>query len=251
MPQANAKEKTSVTQHITTKKSLMYQTQKGFTLIELLIVITIAAVMAVIALPNMNQWIASRRAASQAEQIANLLRFARNEAVRRNLPVYICPVKIKSDGLSNNSCNSDYAGNGMLAYVEQNNDFNYQKQNNNNDGDLSIRQIILNGDTDKVEYSFNYIPFGTELSALSSSDPKEVWWRFLPNGTFEHSIVDATDYENYRFVNGHIKISLTDKSAADPETKKARATVLLINGNGHVEICAKNDDREMCEYTSK
>jgi len=33
----------------------MYQTQKGFTLIELLIVITIAAVMAVIALPNMNQ----------------------------------------------------------------------------------------------------------------------------------------------------------------------------------------------------
>ena len=230
----------------------MYQTQKGFTLIELLIVITIAAVMAVIALPNMNQWIASRRAASQAEQIANLLRFARNEAVRRNLPVYICPVKIKSDGLSNNSCNSDYAGNGMLAYVEQNNDFNYQKQNNNNDGDLSIRQIILNGDTDKVEYSFNYIPFGTERSAPSSSAAKEeVWWRFLPNGTFEHSIVDATDYENYRFVNGHIKISLTDKSATDAETQKARATVLLINGNGHVEICAKNDDREICEYTSK
>ena len=250
MPQASAKEKTSVTQNITIKKSLMYQTQKGFTLIELLIVITIAAVMAVIALPNMNQWIASRRAASQAEQIANLLRFARNEAVRRNLPVYICPVKIKSDGLSNNSCNSDYAGNGMLAYVEQNNIFNYQKQNNN-DGDLSIRQIILNGDTNKVEYSFNYIPFGTEHSALSSSAPKEVWWKFLPNGTFEHSIVDATDYENYRFVNGHIKISLTDESATDAETKKARATVLLINGNGHVEICAKNDERKMCEYTSK
>lgn len=235
----------------------MYQTQKGFTLIELLIVITIAAVMAVIAFPNMNQWIASRRAASQAEQIANLLRFARNEAVRRNLPVYICPVKIKSDGLSNNSCNSDYAGNGMLAYVEQNNVFNYQKQNNNDndndndDGDLSIRQIILNGDTNKVEYSFDYIPFGTEPSALSSSDPKEVWWRFLPNGTFEHSIVNATDYENYRFVNGHIKISLTDKSAADAETKKARATVLLINGNGHVEICAKNDGRKICEYSPK
>ncbi|EER57296.1 prepilin-type cleavage/methylation N-terminal domain protein [Neisseria flavescens SK114] len=232
----------------------MYQTQKGFTLIELLIVITIAAVMAVIALPNMNQWIASRRAASQAEQIANLLRFARNEAVRRNLPVYICPVKIKSDGLSNNSCNSDYAGNGMLAYVEQNNVFNYQKQNNNDndndnndDGDLSIRQIILNGDTNKVEYSFNYIPIGNDRSALSSSDPEEVWWKFRPNGTFEHS----TDGKNYQFSDGHIKISLTDKSAANAETKKARATVLLINGNGHVEICAKNDERKMCEYTSK
>ena len=53
------------------------------------------------------------------------------------------------------------------------------------------------------------------------------------------------------FSDGHIKISLSDKSATDAETKKARATVLLINGNGHVEICAKNDERKMCEYTSK
>lgn len=224
----------------------MYQTQKGFTLIELLIVITIAAVMAVIALPNMNQWIASRRAASQAEQIANLLRFARNEAVRLNLPVYICPAKIKSDG-SHNGCihkkNSTSTSIGMLAYADKNEDSNYK----NDTVDLSVRSIILNGGTDKVEYSFDYIPIGNDRSALSSSAPKEVWWRFLPNGTFEHS----TDGKNYQFSDGHIKISLTDKSAANAETKKARATVLLINGNGHVEICAKNDDRKMCEYTSK
>ena len=243
MPQASAKEKTSVTQHITTKKSLMYQTQKGFTLIELLIVITIAAVMAVIALPNMNQWIASRRAASQAEQIANLLRFARHEAVRLNLPVYICPVKIKSDGSPNNGCDSKYAGNGMLAYADKNGDSNYK----NDTVDLSVRSIILNGGTDKVEYSFDYIPIGNDRSALSTSASNEVWWRFLPNGTFGHS----TDGKNYQFSDGHIKISLTDKSATDAETKKARATVLLINGNGHVEICAKNDERKMCEYTSK
>jgi len=243
LPQASAKEKTSVTQHITTKKSLMYQTQKGFTLIELLIVITIAAVMAVIALPNMNQWIASRRAASQAEQIANLLRFARNEAVRLNLPVYICPVKIKSDGSPNNGCDSKYAGNGMLAYADKNGDSNYK----NDTVDLSVRSIILNGGTDKVEYSFDYIPIGNDRSALSTSASNEVWWRFLPNGTFGHS----TDGKNYQFSDGHIKISLTDKSATDAETKKARATVLLINGNGHVEICAKNDERKMCEYTSK
>ena len=226
----------------------MYQTQKGFTLIELLIVITIAAVMAVIALPNMNQWIASRRAASQAEQIANLLRFARNEAVRLNLPVYICPVKIKSDG-SHNGCihkkNSTSTSIGMLAYANQN-----KKPSYRNDGvDLSIRYIILNGDTEKVEYSFDYIPIGTSRSAFSSS-ASEVRWKFLPNGTFEY-LIDDKDDENYQFSDGHIKISLTDKSAADAETKKARATVLLINGNGHVEICAKNDERKMCEYTSE
>lgn len=223
----------------------MYQTQKGFTLIELLIVITIAAVMAVIALPNMNQWIASRRVASQAEQIANLLRFARNEAVRLNLPVYICPVKIKSDG-SHNGCihkkNSTSTSIGMLAYANQN-----KKPSYRNDGvDLSIRYIILNGDTEKVEYSFDYIPIGTSRSTFSSS-ASEVQWSLLPNGTFEYS----TDGKDYQFSDGHIKISLTDKSATDAETKKARATVLLINGNGHVEICAKNDDREICEYTSE
>lgn len=225
----------------------MYQTQKGFTLIELLIVITIAAVMAVIALPNMNQWIASRRVASQAEQIANLLRFARNEAVRLNLPVYICPAKIKSDG-SHNGCDhkktSTSTSNGMLAYAKKNEDSNYK-----NDGvDLSIRYIILNGDTEKVEYSFNYIPSGNDRSALSASASKEAWWKFQPNGTFEYS---NNKGESHQFSDGHIKISLTDKSAADAETKKARATVLLINGNGHVEICAKNDERKMCEYTSK
>nr|WP_314593184.1 GspH/FimT family pseudopilin [uncultured Neisseria sp.] len=235
----------------------MYQTQKGFTLIELLIVITIAAVMAVIALPNMNQWIASRRAASQAEQIANLLRFARNEAVRLNLPVYICPAKIKSDG-SHNGCihkktstsKKNSTSIGMLAYANKNEDSDYQ----NDEDDLSIRYIILNGDTEKVEYRFDYIPSGTSLSALSSSDPKEVWWKFLPNGTFEY-LIDGKDGDkdkkNYQFSDGHIKISLTDKFATDAETKKARATVLLINGNGHVEICAKNDERKMCEYTSK
>ena len=173
MPQANAKrENVGYPNTLLPKKSLMYQTQKGFTLIELLIVITIAAVMAVIAFPNMNQWIASRRAASQAEQIANLLRFARNEAVRLNLPVYICPVKIKSDGSPNNGCDSKYAGNGMLAYADKNGDSNYK----NDTVDLSIRSIILNGDTDKVEYSFNYIPIGNDRSALSTSASKEVWW---------------------------------------------------------------------------
>lgn len=176
-------------------------------------------------------------------KIANLLRFARNEAVRLNLPVYICPVKIKSDGSPNNGCDSKYAGNGMLAYADKNGDSNYK----NDTVDLSIRSIILNGDTEKVEYSFNYIPIGNDRSALSASAPKEVWWRFLPNGTFGHS----TDGKDYQFSDGHIKISLTDKSATDAETKKARATVLLINGNGHVEICAKNDERKMCEYTSK
>ena len=56
----------------------------------------------------------------------------------------------------------------MLAYAKKNEDSNYK-----NDGvDLSIRYIILNGDTEKVEYSFNYIPSGNDRSALSASASK-------------------------------------------------------------------------------
>lgn len=86
--------------------------QQGFTLTELLIVMVIAAIMAMIALPNMSQWIASRRIASHAERIANLLRFSRGEAVRLNLPVYICPVQVKKDGAPNNRCDFSKKGRG-------------------------------------------------------------------------------------------------------------------------------------------
>ena len=154
MPQANAKEKTSVTPTHYYQKSLMYQTQKGFTLIELLIVITIAAVMAVIALPNMSEWIASRRAASQAEQVANLLRFARAEAVRLNLPVYVCPVKVRKNGLADGKCDSSQKSSGLLAYADKNRDKAYE----NDTSDISLRSIVLN-DTDpaKVFHTFQHV----------------------------------------------------------------------------------------------
>lgn len=94
--------------------------QQGFTLTELLIVMVIAAIMAMIALPNMSQWIASRRIASHAEQVANLLRFSRGEAVRLNLPVYICPVQVKKGGAPNNKCDFGKNGQGMLAFGDKN-----------------------------------------------------------------------------------------------------------------------------------
>ena len=91
---------------------------KGFTLIELLVVITIMAIMALIALPNMSQWLAARRVSGQAEQVANLLRFARAEAVRINAPVYVCPVQIKSDGNPDNYCSTTYNGQGLAAFAD-------------------------------------------------------------------------------------------------------------------------------------
>ena len=217
----------------------MYSKQKGFTLIELLVVIAIAAIMATIAFPNLSQWIASRRAASQAEQIANLLRFARSEAVRLNLPVYVCPVQIKSDGKSNGDCKSAYSGQGMLAFADKNNDKKYT----NDTTDISLRSIILNGNqqSGQVEHSFK------NISAQGKESKGNQFWVFFPNGMFAHSD-SLSNINSSSVADGSVKIALTDAAAKDIATKRARASVVLIDNSGRVEICARPDSREISKY---
>ncbi|MGN6893769.1 type II secretion system protein GspH, partial [Neisseria sp. P0015.S009] len=75
--------------------------------------------------------------------------------------VYICPVKIKSEGSQNKCCDSKYDGNAMLAYADKNGYSNYK----NDTVDLSIRNHILKGDTEKVPNTFNYNPIGKDRTA--------------------------------------------------------------------------------------
>ena len=134
----------------------MRSKQQGFTLTELLIVIAIVAVMAAIAFPNMSNWIASRRAASQAEQVANLLRFARSEAVRLNLPVYVCPVQIRVDGTPNDYCNLQHAGQGIAAFADADNNRIYER----NTADIDLRTVILNAQNEeRTSYQFDTYDF--------------------------------------------------------------------------------------------
>jgi len=60
---------------------------KGFTLIELMVTIGIFALLMLAAVPSFGDWIASARVRSVAEEVANGLRLAQAEAVRRNRPV--------------------------------------------------------------------------------------------------------------------------------------------------------------------
>ena len=221
----------------------MYAQQKGFTLIELLVVIAITAIMATIALPNMSEWIASRRAASQAEQVANLLRFARAEAVRLNLPVYVCPVKVRKHGLANGTCDSSQKSSGLLAYADKNRDKAYNKDTI----DISLRSIVLNGtDPAKVSHTFQHVAFGKD----NADDGEAVFWSFMPNGTFGYTTSKTLDKSTtFKYSDGYIKISMTDKAATTEETKKSRASIVLIDSSGRVEICAKSDSRPLCQYS--
>lgn len=216
--------------------------QQGFTLTELLIVMVIAAIMAMIALPNMSQWIASRRIASHAERIANLLRFSRGEAVRLNLPVYICPVQVKKDGTANNKCDSGKKEQGMLAFGDKNDNKAYDGDTK----DVFLRNVVLNDDINdkRINYTFNHIAFGS-----SQPTADRVVWTFNQNGTFGYTKDrHLTERSSFSYSDGYIQIVLTDARAVSDADKKFRSAVVLINSSGRVEVCPRGDRRTMCQY---
>ncbi|ENS5710420.1 prepilin-type N-terminal cleavage/methylation domain-containing protein [Neisseria gonorrhoeae] len=221
--------------------------QQGFTLTELLIVIAIAAIMATIALPNMSGWIASRRIASHAEQVANLLRFSRGEAVRLNLPVYICLTQVKKDGTGNNRCDLGKKEQGMLAFGDKNGNKAY-------DGDAEdvfLRNVVLNDDIKdkRINYTFNHIAFNHIAFGRTRSTADRVVWTFNQNGTFGY-LSDQNLKDNSKFVysDGYIQIVLTDARAVSDVDKKFRSAVVLIDSSGRVEVCRKNDTRAVCKH---
>lgn len=216
--------------------------QQGFTLIELLIVMVIATIMAMIAFPSMSQWIASRRVATQAEQIANLLRFSRGEAVRLNVPVYICPVQVKKDGTVNNKCDFSKKGQGMLAFGDKNGNKGYD----NDTADVLLRSVVLNDDINdkRINYAFNHIAFGQTQPTAD-----RVVWTFNQNGTFGYTNDQhLTKQSSFFYSDGYIQIVLTDARAVSDADKKFRSAVVLIDSSGRVEVCPRGDRRTMCQY---
>ena len=206
----------------------MQPKSKGFTLIELLIVIAIAAIMITIALPNMSQWIAARRAAGQAEQVANLMRFARAEAVRLNTVVYVCPVQIKTDGNPDRYCNPTYAGQGLAAYTDADGNGKYAR----NSKDLDLRTVVLNPTNGKkTVYQAETYDFGGRRTGADHV------WAFLPNGTFGHA---AKQSDKPNLSAGYVAVYLTDASAQSTADKKARSSVVVLDSAGRATVCSGN-----------
>ena len=71
-------------------KNIKTLSANGFTFIELMIVMTMVAVMAAIALPNIGQFIANNRLKSQMYNMLESINIARTEAVKRKVKIVMC-----------------------------------------------------------------------------------------------------------------------------------------------------------------
>ncbi|PID46081.1 MAG: hypothetical protein CSB47_06085 [Proteobacteria bacterium] len=84
----------------------IFNRASGFTLIEALVTISIAAILASIAIPSFSKMIQDNRVSTASNDFLSALMLARSEAVKRSMSVSICT---SSDGATCSNTLKDYA----------------------------------------------------------------------------------------------------------------------------------------------
>lgn len=89
--------------------------QRGVTLVEVMATTTITAIILGMAAPSFLDMMRANKARGAAQQLSALLNEARNEAMKRNVPVLVCPSNDGSSCLSSPSATS-WVGTTIVCY---------------------------------------------------------------------------------------------------------------------------------------
>ena len=93
--------------------------QRGFTVLELMITVSVAAVLATVAVPSFSSFMSNNRITAQANSFHSSILYARSEAVKRNVQVAMCG---SSNSAAVNPCGTASSGwtDGWLMFVDDN-----------------------------------------------------------------------------------------------------------------------------------
>ena len=202
--------------------------ETGFTLIELMVTIALMALFAVFAIPAMNGFVEKQRVNSTLNNYANALTFARNEAIRQNVPVVVCGAQISSTGqLSGCAPDASSWSEGVFLFGDVDKDFAYSASGSNLDTNIRVVQSPNpSGGTAKV--NITSASRSTTNTAISSNPV----FLFLPNGQVARVNTSATPKTT---VVADMYLRLAIESASDAKKK----AVALMDPTGQIIYCTK------------
>lgn len=210
----------------------------GFTLIELMITIAIVAIMAAIAFPSMRSFVINTRITNRTEQISNLMRFAKAEAIRRNVPVIVCGTKIRSDGRPlNNNCLATDISSGLRAFADINKNGVFDANS-----DVDLRTININGNNTNQQLTVIPNVYALSTDGSVSSVPDTIsQFVFMPNGAVGRKTV-ANSFNGLSLQRNYIRFQVSETGQMD-EAKKSRAMMVVMNPTGKIHVC-RNANRD-------
>ena len=200
--------------------------ETGFTLIELMVTIALMALFAAFAIPAMNGFVEQQRVNSTLSNYTNALTFARNEAIRQNLPVVVCGAQISSAGQLS-GCTTGASPNwseGIFLYGDVDKNQVYSVTGATQDINIRVVQSPnRSGATDKV--TVNSGSRSSTGTTINSSNPI---FQFMPNG-------QVGRLESGNLVVADMFLRLEIVSAGDAQRK----AVALMDPTGQIIRCTK------------
>lgn len=213
----------------------------GFTLTELLVTVVLLGLFTAFAGPSFIKFVARERTVSSARSMVNSFSLSRAEAVRLNLAVNVCPLKVDSGNLETNGCNASagwISADGSTGLNSANFGLNWTS------GLLAYADITNTGNdaysTGKAVHRVLFDPNQvTVIGAVYNASLLGV--EHQDNLITTHNLLTFTPEGTYGDGKSAVKFLIKAKS------DDSICSVVILEASGRGKLCSEKDTSIRCE----